>query len=248
MSQDGLPSVFSSADLYLRVREKEGRLYSDDVVAHLPSVSNGHPLANEWRARAASASRLTRYLSAKPKPLCILDLGCGNGWLSNLLYISGQRVVGMDQNRYELKQAARIFPQSSGLFFLDANIFSAPFVSGYFDVIILASVIQYFHKLPDLLSVLMKYLKPSGEIHIMDSPLYADTELKEALQRSQHYYASLGFPEMGEHYFHHCVSDLKMFNAQNLYQPQALLPHLMRRLGRVDSPFPWYVIRKQGVE
>ena len=89
-------------DLYLRVREKEGRLYSNDVVAQLPFVSDGHPLANEWRARSTSASRLTRCLSRQAKPLAILELGCGNGWLSNLLSKSGHRVIGVDQNLYEL--------------------------------------------------------------------------------------------------------------------------------------------------
>ena len=237
-----------NVDLYLRVREKEGRLYPDDVVAHLPSISNGHPIANEWRARSASASRLTRYLSARPNPLSILDLGCGNGWLSNLLHTSGHCVIGIDQNRYELKQAARVFPQNSRLFFLDADIFSAPFISACFDVIVLASVIQYFQDLPALLSELTKYLKPHGEIHIIDSPLYTDAELEEAVRRSGQYYSSIGFPEMAKRYFHHRVSDLKAFDAKRLYHPHPLLLRLKHWLGQTDSPFPWYVIRKQGIE
>lgn len=232
-------------DLYLHVREKEGRLYSDDDAARLPLISDGHPLANEWRTRSASASRLTRYLSAEPKPLTILDLGCGNGWLSNHLHASGHCVIGMDQNIVELKQAARVFPQKPGLFFLAANIYSAPFVSNYFDVIVLASVVQYFQDLPGLLSALMKTLKPQGEIHLMDSPLYGDSELEEAVQRSQQYYSSIGVPEMAEQYFHHRVSDLKMFNAKNLYQPRSLLARMMRMLGQVNSPFPWYMIKKR---
>lgn len=236
-----------SVDLYLRVREKEGRLYSDDVVARLPLISDGHPLANEWCARSASASRLTRYLSAEPGSLSILDLGCGNGWLSHHLNAAGRRVIGMDQNMVELKQAVRIFPQNTGLSFLAADIFSAPFAADYFDVIILASVIQYFQDLLGLLSALMKILKPQGEIHIIDSPLYDDVEFEQAVQRSQQYYSSIGFPEMGEHYFHHRISDLKMFDAKNLYHPQSFMARLMRRLRQVDSPFPWYVIKKQGV-
>ena len=234
--------------LYLRVREKEGRLYPDDIVARLPLISDGHPLAKEWRARSASASRLTRYLSARPKPLSILDLGCGNGWLSNQLYIPGHRVVGMDQNRYELKQAARVFQQNPKLSFLEADIFSTPVVSGYFDVIVLASVIQYFHDLPALLSELTKYLNPHGEIHIIDSPLYTDAELEEAVRRSGQYYSSIGFPEMAKRYFHHRLSDLKAFDAKRLYHPHPLLLRLKHWLGQTDSPFPWYAIRKQGVE
>nr|MDQ3007726.1 class I SAM-dependent methyltransferase [Chloroflexota bacterium] len=96
-------------ELYLRLREKEGRLYSDETVARLPVTSARHRLAAEWRARTKSASRLTRYLSARPRQLSILELGCGNGWLSNLLSKAGHSVVAMDQNRFELKQAARVF-------------------------------------------------------------------------------------------------------------------------------------------
>ncbi len=232
-------------DLYLRVREKEGRLYSDDVVARLPFVSNGHPLANEWRARSASASRLTRYLSRQPKSLSILELGCGNGWLSNLLSKSGHHVVGMDQNLYELKQAARVFSSNLNLSFLDTDVFSTPFKPGTFDAILLASVIQYFPDLPALLNVLLQYLKPQGEIHIVDSPLYADAEMTNAIHRSQEYYSSLGFPEMAGQYFHHPASDLNMFDAEWNYRPHPHIPRWKRLLGSFDSPFPWIVIRKQ---
>jgi SAM-dependent methyltransferase len=235
-------------DLYLRVREKEGRLYSDDIVAHLPLLPNGGTLADEWRARSASASRLTQYLSYQNTQLSILDLGCGNGWLSNLLSKSGHRVLGVDQNRYEIKQAARLFSPNPCLFFIETNIFSAPFIAGTFDVIVLASVIQYFHDLPAVLKVLLRYLKPQGEIHIMDSPFYSDQEVQAAVHRSQQYYLSLGFPEMAGYYFHHHLSDLDSFNSKWLYDPQSHIYRLKRLLGRVDSPFPWIRIRKQDVE
>jgi len=235
-------------ELYLRVREKEGRLYPDDIVARLPLVPNGHRFTDEWRARSVSASRLNRYLSSQPKPLTILDFGCGNGWLSNLISKSGHIVIGMDQNRYELIQAARVFQPNSKLSFLEADVFSAPFIAGHFDVIILASVLQYFRDVPALLSVLSNYLKPQGEIHIMDSPLYSDAELDAAVVRSNQYYSSLGFPEMAGHYFHHCISDLDAFHSKILYRPQLLMLRLKRLLGWFDSPFPWVMIKNSGME
>jgi len=234
-------------DLYLRVREKEGRLYSDEVVSCLPLIPDGHPLASEWHVRSASAARLTRYLSRRPGPLSLLDLGCGNGWLSNMLNRAGHCVIGLDQNHYELKQAARVFSSNSNLFFLEANIFSAPFVPKSFDVILLVSVIQYFRDLPVLLKELSQYLKPHGEIHIMDSPLYTDAERANAVQRSREYYSVLGFPEMEKYYFHHRFSELKVFEPATLYLPQPLTLRLKHLLGRVDSPFPWIVIRKENV-
>ncbi len=52
-------------DLYLRVREKEGRLYSDQIVARLPDIPADHPLVDEWRARAEfRKSARTLYCAA----------------------------------------------------------------------------------------------------------------------------------------------------------------------------------------
>lgn len=231
-------------ELYLRLREKEGRLYSDDVVARLPLMPDGHRFADEWRARARSASRLTRYLSARPGPLSILELGCGNGWLSNLLSSVGHSVLGMDQNHHELKQAARVFQAHSRLSFFEADIFSAPFIRACFDVIVLASVLQYFQDAHALVSVLFNYLKPQGEIHILDTPLYLDHELDAAILRSEQYYESLGFPEMAGHYFHHCISDLDALHPKMLYQPRAWTLRLKHWVGQDDSPFPWIMIKK----
>lgn len=231
-------------DLYIRVREKEGRLYTDDIVRYLPSFPSSHPLTEEWKARAASAKRLCRYLARLPRPLTILDLGCGNGWLSNHLTESGHQVMGLDQNQFELKQAARVFRNNSNLLFLEADIFSSPFENPSFDIIILASSIQYFSDLPVLFKTLCNFLKPNGEIHVMDSPLYRDEDVKSAAQRSREYYADIGFPEMADFYFHHAFSALDTFHPIVLYQPNPGLLRLKHRFRKLDSPFPWVCIRK----
>ncbi|NJN44701.1 MAG: hypothetical protein HC806_08275 [Anaerolineae bacterium] len=86
-------------------------------------------------------------------------------------------------------------------------------------------------------------LKPRGEIHVLDSPLYLQKELPEAQNRTQKYYASLGFPEMAAHYHHHTVSDLQPFSPIWLYNPNHWVNRVKQRLGLVVSPFPWVVIR-----
>jgi len=235
-------------DLYLRLRAKEGRLYPDAIVARLPQISVGHPLADEWRARSASAARLTRYLSRRPGRLTILDLGTGNGWFGHVLSRSGHRVIGLDGNQHELQQAARVFTGINGLNFVEGDVFSAPFTPEAFDVVLLASVIQYFYDLPLLLRSLARHLKPGGEIHVMDSPLYSETEWPEAAQRSRQYFASLGFPEMSNYYHHHRLSELNAFDPIILYRPVPLRLRLKRLLGRMDSPFSWIVLKREYVK
>ena len=230
-------------DLYLRVREMEGRLYPDDVVARLPQVSTNHPLADEWHARATSSSKLIHYLTRNVHPLNILDVGCGNGWLSHKLsLIRGARVWGVDINEHELRQAVRIF-SNHHLSFLKADIFHAPFSRYSFDSIILGNVIQYFPDLPGLLLVLKSLLSQGGEIHLLDSPFYEPNEIPSACERTRIYYTSLSLPEMAEHYFHHSNASLEKFSPHWLYKPDNFAARFMRRVGKPASPFPWIVIR-----
>lgn len=231
------------SELYLRVREKEGRLYPDTIVARLPQVPRDHPFSTEWRSRADSCARLTRYIATHNRSLSVLELGCGNGWLSHRIsLVPATNVWGIDRASPELTQAARVFRQSN-LVFLAADIFNPPFDSHPFDEIVLASVIQYFPDLPRLIHTLQVHLTLGGEIHILDSPLYRPEELSAARERTHAYYATLGFPEMAEQYHHHSTTELEEFTPHWLYRPNSLLPRLARRVGQNPAPFPWLVIR-----
>ncbi len=235
-------------DLYLRVREKENRLYPDDVVADLPEVPSNHPLRSEWQARRRSLERLQAYLRgfAATRPARLMELGCGNGWLSRRLAdVQGWQVFGLDQLGPELAQAERLV-RSPALAFLSADIFEPPFAGTTFDIIVVASAIQYFPDLPGLVRTLCSLLKPRGELHILDSPLYDERTVSEARRRTELYYAGLGFPEMAKHYFHHTFGELGGFAPRWLYQPQGVSTRLLGALGRADSPFPWIAI--QNVE
>lgn len=231
-------------DLYLRVREREGRLYSDEVAARLPDIPRGHPLRDEWRARAASAARLIKYVARLPTPLTILDLGSGNGWLSNrLAQIPGCRVLGLDQNAFELAQAARVFARNQRLIFTHADIFCPPIPDRSIDLVVIASALQYFPVVSALLRQLGTLLTPRGEIHVLDSPLYTTAERPAARARAEAYYAALGIPEMAAHYHHHTYESLTACCPEWLYQPNGLQSSLRRLLRLPDSPFPWLRLR-----
>ena len=147
--------------------------YTDRELAGLPYIGREHPHHAEWVRRQASSRRLIRYLAEKKKAAGILEVGCGNGWLSHQLStVPGSRVVGLDRNLIELKQAARVFRGKPHLKFIYGDFFSTVLQDLSFDIIVLAGAVSYFPSTTGVLREALPYLRPRGEIHILDSCLY----------------------------------------------------------------------------
>ncbi len=225
---------------YINTRSHEGRVYEDDVVTQLPDVPTSHPLEKEWQVRKASTLRLLEHISHLPAPL-ILDIGCGNGWLTNQISCLAT-VVGLDVNLHELHQASRLFEDP---IFASGNIvnldWSPPF---QFDLILFASSIQYFADLKSLLDKLWHLLSADGEVHIIDSPIYPDAEAaREASERTTNYYREFA-PEMIPLYFHHHLAELEQYQLSILSPPERIsfFSSLFRR--KPAFRFPWIVLRK----
>ena len=226
--------------IYVQLRQKESRIYTDDEVAQLPFISPTHVHYKEWLLRKESSRKLVDHLKKKKKALDMLEIGCGNGWLSGkLATISGSRVIGTDINFPEIQQAASVFQNVPNLHFMYADAEQGVFKEKKFDTIVFAASIQYFESLSETITGTLKLLKPGGEIHIIDSPFYSPAELKAARLRTTHYYESVGFPEMADCYFHHCYHDLENYNYSILYDPKAMLNKFLRN----KNPFPWISIQ-----
>lgn len=229
--------------LYIQLRKKEQRFYTDDEVRNLPQIAVTHPHFKEWLLRKRSCEQLIKYLNQKEKPLHILEIGCGNGWLSAQLAknIPGQ-VLGMDINKEELTQAARIFSGISNLKFIQGDIRSAELKENSFDIIIFAASLQYFSSLKEIMYAAFQYLKTDGEVHIADTIFYRKSNVDAARQRTKDYYTSLGFPEAAGFYFHHCIEDLEGFTAKILYDPSSWV----HKFAKNRTPFYWVCIKKTG--
>ncbi len=233
-SQDGFEK------LYLGSRKIENRIYTDDQVRKLPWVAPSHEHASEWEIRKRSSERLIRYLKNKNKPLQILEVGCGNGWLSHRIScIRQSHVTGLDVNRFELKQARRVFSENTNLSFAEGDIHSLS-AERAFDVIVFAASIQYFFSLDQVMDDAFSILKKEGEIHILDSFFYNAHEIEKARYRSHVYYKSIGFEEMSKFYFHHSILALKHFHFTYLYNPARITNFLFGN----RHPFAWIRIRK----
>jgi SAM-dependent methyltransferase len=232
-------------DRYWRVRARENRLYPDDVVRVLPEIAADHPLAREWAARADSLGRLADYVARMQRGLDLLDFGCGNGWMAQqLAALPNVRVYGLDLNRRELAQAARVFAERTRLKLIYADVFSAPLPTSVFHTVVAASVIQYFPDLPALIRRLLDLCAPGGEVHVLDSPLYAAHEVAAAQQRTRQYYTQKGLAFMADAYHHHLRSSLAPFHPEVLYHPRAPLNRLAQWWwGEIPrSPFEWWRI------
>jgi ubiquinone/menaquinone biosynthesis C-methylase UbiE len=227
---------------YVVCRTRENRMYSDEETAKLPNIQAGHPHQKEWTIRKQSCQNLIDYLESKGAMLHILEVGCGNGWLSHELSgISGCRVIGIDINLTELHQAARVFNRNSKLKFVYGDIRSDLLKDLKFDAIIFAASIQYFPDLKDIIQAALHQLNPGGEIHITDSHLYKSTQVDAAAKRTNDYYLSLGFPQMTHYYFHHCLDGLADFKYQIMRNPHSVKSRLFGN----KNPFYWICIKNE---
>jgi trans-aconitate methyltransferase len=225
---------------YLEARLREARLLEDEVVKFLPDVSPQSPFYREWRMRKRSFQRFQTYLYARSShPLQILDLGCGNGWMSNALAENPNwQVSAVDVNELELHQAKRLFHRPNLNFFeMDLSLWPTnPFPSP-FDVIVLAASVQYFADLPALVGYLRTLLAPNGEIHVLDSPFYNNETLRAAARlRTIAYYQQLGVPEMAQYYYHHSYGDVLKAGGVDLNN--SLKIKFLQKM-KYLPPFPW---------
>jgi SAM-dependent methyltransferase len=235
-------------DIYLAVRKIESRLYADEEVRQLPFVLPDHRYFEEWRLRQKSFRRLLGYLGKQSVKGPWLDLGCGNGWLTHhLAELPATEVLGLDKNLEELEQAARLF-SNDHCYYAYGDIFEVDFPGGFFERIILSSVIQYFPSLSQLIKRLLDMLMEKGEIHLLDSPVYSEADIPGAKKRTLDYYRKLEMEEMAKFYHHHSWQDLHSFSYEIHYPRRPLLYAIRQKLGYKDMPFPWICIRKENLD
>ena len=182
--------------------------------------------------------RLLDYLPAQKK-INVLDLGCGNGWLTNVLAKNENfHVIGIEINDEEFAQATRLFT-SDNCQFLQIDIFKTEAMPIKFDYIILNASFQYFPDPVRLIEKLFDFLSESAEIHIIDSPIYKASDVPMAKKRSQEYFEKMGVADMQYQYFHHSAEMIAPFDHDYLYKPGSFLHRLIQRFTGKDSPFPW---------
>lgn len=213
--------------LYVKLRDAEGRIITNAELQQLPYLPATSQHYKEWQLRAGNFERLKNYLSKKGKGLRILEIGCGNGWLSHRLFQEGHTVTGLDLNLIELEQAEATFGTEDRLQWVYADILKDTLPFSPFDIILFAASIQYFADVQQVLNSMLPLLKQGGEMHLYDSIFYTADNVVDARNRTAAYYMQLGFPAMAAYYHHHNVAMLTQAGfkkmRQGLFAPRQVL-------------------------
>lgn len=237
------PELQRNAHRYGELRQKEGRLFSDEVVAQLPNLSARHKYAREFALRKASMQHLIKCLQ-NHKARNILEIGCGNGWLlAHLVRHTGAGATGVDIYEEELKQAARVHADLD-IDWILGDVFMNILPPASFDAVVVASAAQYFKDIDALVQRAKDLLKTGGHLFLTDTPWYRRRTQKRAAERTFDYYESMGMPWMSGQYHHHALEQLNAHRFKIIYNPFSPINRIKKRLGFPVLPFHHIAIKK----
>ena len=104
----------------------------------------------------------------------ILEVGCGNGYLSLELARDGHRVVGLDQSARILAVAEQTrkahpqIPEAGRLDYVCAEIGTWQMADGSFEVVVINRALHHLHDLPAALARIRCLLAPGGRLICQD--------------------------------------------------------------------------------
>ena len=227
---------------YESVRASEGRGGSGALYyAALPyhDVSGRH--AQQWRIRSRSFRYFEREILGslereRQRPLLVLDLGAGNGWLSYRLALRGHFCVAVDLlvNEFDGLAAASHYSAllTHPLTRFRAEVDRLPFADEQSDCVIFNASLHYSEDFGCTIAEALRCVRIGGTLAIVDSPWYRREESGAAMVAQRHgdFKRRFGFP-----------SDA--LNSQE-YLTDARLSALEAEFGiRWTVHRPWYGLR-----
>jgi ubiquinone/menaquinone biosynthesis C-methylase UbiE/uncharacterized protein YbaR (Trm112 family) len=178
---------------YERVRHFEGRFSADaSYYRALPYKDLSGKFSADWKIRAASFRALIKVL---PVRSTVLDVGAGNGWLSNRLASAGHTVCAVDLlvNAEDGLGAWKYYESTFNP--IQAEFVALPIPDATVDVVIFNASLHYAENYEQTLGESLRVLRPAGMLVIMDSPVYQVTESgqKMVAERREQFLSRYGF-------------------------------------------------------
>jgi SAM-dependent methyltransferase len=186
---------------YSRIRRAEGRGSPDpEYFRALPYRDLTGNNSAQWAIRARSYRHFETYVlpaieKDAGRPLDILDLGAGNGWMSYRLTLRHHRTVALDifADQSDGLRAIRHYPL--GFPAVEAEYDRLPFSAASFDLAIYNASIHYSADYRRTLAEMRRCLRPGGQFAIIDSPVYQIPEHGERMrsERQEQFERQYGF-------------------------------------------------------
>jgi SAM-dependent methyltransferase len=187
----------------IRASEQRGSLDAAYYLA-LPFRDLTGKLSHQWKIRARTFQHIVREivppLAARlDRPLDILDLGAGNGWLSYRLSIQGHRPVAVDlltndrdglgAARHYAAHLPRMFPR------VQADLNHLPFASSTFDLAIFNASFHYAEDFAYTLGEALRCVRTGAPVVIADTPWYREERsgLEMVAEKRAHFLKTYGF-------------------------------------------------------
>jgi SAM-dependent methyltransferase len=187
---------------YQQVRTAEGRGSIDAAYYRaLPFADLSGRFTADWSIRARSFKALVQKVlqpleRAQQRPLLILDLGAGNGWLSYRLAQRGHRMAAIDLLINPQDGLGAHVHYDVAFTPVQAEFDRLPFDAVQFDLAIFNASLHYAVDYTMTLREALRVLQPGGQIVVLDSPVYrsGDSGAQMVRERETAFTQAYGFP------------------------------------------------------
>lgn len=178
---------------YETVRRLEGRGSSESSYYRaLPFEDLSGRFSSDWKIRAASFGLLEKMVLPHSQ---ILDLGAGNGWLSNRLASHGCQLYAVDLLLNEEDGLGAWKNYDNKINPVQAEFIRLPFENALVSLAIFNASFHYSENYEETLIEAQRVVYPDGKIVIMDSPVYHDADSGEKMvaERKANFLSQYGF-------------------------------------------------------
>jgi SAM-dependent methyltransferase len=186
---------------YESIRRSEGRgSTSANYYRALPFKDLSGQHSADWTIRARSfnvlvKNVLTRLQNPLERSLKIVDVGAGNGWLSNRLSDQGDRVFAVDLlvNEQDGLGVWKYYEHSFTP--IQAEFNHLPIMDRFADAVIFNASFHYSENYSETVKEALRVISAKGLIVIMDSPVYRrrDSGEKMVAERETQFQEKYGF-------------------------------------------------------